>query len=181
MASPVSRHHSDFQSVLNAWLGYYAAHTSGCRSGLDGTWRMAANDVPQPDNTLRILPEFGGQSRTEGDYTAGAPELVLEVAASSRARDLGPKLRLYERSGVREYLVAIPGKQELLWKVLTASGFEPLTPGTGGIMRSHFFPGLWLDSQALWNGDQARVFAVLQEGLATPEHAAFAAKLAQSC
>ena len=51
-------------------------------------------DAPQPDGSLRILPEYGGQSGVERDYGRGAPELAVEVALSGAARDLGPKLRL---------------------------------------------------------------------------------------
>jgi hypothetical protein len=40
------------------------------------------------------------------------------------------------------------------------------------------FPGLWLDMDALWKLDLARMNAGLQQGLATPEHAAFAAQVA---
>jgi Uma2 family endonuclease len=139
---------------------------------------MGARNVPRPDNTLRILPEHGGQSRLEGDYTAGAPELVIEVAVSSRARDLGVKRKLYERMGVREYLIAIAGKDQFLWNVLVEGGYQDLDPGTDGILRSHCFPGLWLDPAALWRRDTKRLFAVLREGLGSPEHAAFVALLA---
>ncbi len=178
--SPVSRNHSDFHFPLAGWISYYTANTLGCRGGLNGTWIMGKRDVPQPDIALRILPEYGGQSRVEGEYAAGAPELVIEVAVSSRTRDLGAKLRLYERMGVREYLIAVAGQKQLLWKVLSPDGFQSLDPDDDGVMRSRCFPGLWLDPAALWRLDQARVFAVLQQGLATPEHAAFVARLAGS-
>ena len=180
MASPVSSPHADVHFPLTTWLGIYVAATPGCRGGVDATWLMGPKNIPQPDIAIRILPEHGGQSRIEGQYTAGAPELVVEIAATSRARDLGPKLKLYENMGVREYLVALTSKKQFLWRTLTPNGYEPIADSNDGIMRSHFFPGLWLDPQALWSGDQARVFAVLQEGLATPEHGAFVAKLAQS-
>ena len=181
MASPVSLTHSDFHGPLATWLGTYAANTPGCRLGVDGTWLMGGKNVPQPDNTLRILFEYGGQSSVEGDYPTGAPELALEVAASSRARDLGVKLKLYERMGVREYLIAVTGKHQFLWKVLDpAGGLESLEPDPDGIIRSRCFPGLWLDPAALWKLDQVRLFAVLQQGLATPGHAAFVAQLAGS-
>jgi hypothetical protein len=39
---------------------------------------------------------------------------------------------------------------------------------------------LWLDIQTLWDLDYARMNEVLQQGLATPEHAAFAAQLRPS-
>ena len=105
---------------------------------------------------------------------------MLEVAASSRARDLGAKLKLYERKGVCEYLVAVTGKQRFPWKVLTSRGYQPLDADADGIVRSRCFSGLWLDPAALWKLDQARLFAVLQKGLATPEHSAFVARLASS-
>ena len=139
---------------------------------------MGNRDVPQPDIALRILPEHGGQSREEGEYAAGAPELIVEVAVSSRARDLGAKLRLYERMGVREYVIAVAGQKQLLWKVLSPGGFESLDADDDGVFRSRCFPGLWLDPAALWSRDQARVLAVLQQGLATAEHAGFVARLA---
>ena len=41
------------------------------------------------------------------------------------------------------------------------------------------FPGLWLDPAALIRGDLAHALKVLQQGLATPEHAAFIEQLQQ--
>jgi Uma2 family endonuclease len=180
MPSPVSHQHAKFDAPLTGWLVNYAAGTPGCEVGSNGTWLMGDRDVPQPDIALRILPEYGGQSREEGEYAAGAPELIVEVAVSSRSRDLGVKLRLYERVGVREYLIAVAGKQQCLWKELTESGYRSLDPGADGIIRSRCFPGLWLDSAALWRIDLPRLFSVLQEGLDTPEHASFVSRLAGS-
>ena len=177
MPSPVSRKHSDFHAPLATWLGNYSTNTPGCWAGLEGTWLMGKGNVPQPDSTLRILPEHGGQSRDEGEYSAGAPELVLEVAVSSSARDLGVKLKLYESRGVREYLIAVTGKQQFLWKELTPGGFQPLDADAEGIMRSRCFPGLWLDPAALWSRDLPRMAEVLNQGIRTSEHAAFVARL----
>ena len=50
-------------------------------------------------------------------------------------------------------------------------------PGDDGVLRSEVFPGLWLPVDALWAGDLAAMLAALQQGLASPEHAAFAAGL----
>jgi hypothetical protein len=46
-----------------------------------------------------------------------------------------------------------------------------------GIFRSRIFPGLWLHANALLQLDGATVMDVLQQGLATPEHAAFVQRL----
>jgi Uma2 family endonuclease len=111
----------------------------------------------------------------EGLYPCGAPELIVEVAASSRSRDFGAKKRLYERSGVREYIIAVPRNRELVGFSLTPQGFQPLETGADGVFRSLCFPGLWLDTRALWALDLPAMNAVLQRGLATPEHAGFVA------
>jgi hypothetical protein len=46
-------------------------------------------------------------------------------------------------------------------------------------LRSRVFPGLWLDSKALLARDMQQVLARLQEGLHSPEHKRFVAKLAR--
>ncbi len=47
-------------------------------------------------------------------------------------------------------------------------------------LRSTAYPGLWLDPAALLRGDLARVLAVVQQGLITPEHADFVNRLARA-
>ena len=121
MASPVSTKHSGFHFDFNCWLATYKARTPGCEGATDGT-ALIENDAPQPDIALRILPAFVGQSRDEGPYLAGAPELIVEVAASSRARDLGPKARLYLRAGVREYVTALVDERRVIWRELHEGG-----------------------------------------------------------
>ena len=178
MASPVSRPHRLSQSNLNYWLSSYQLGTPGCEVGANGTWLMADSNIPQPDLALRILPEYGGQTREEGNYSAGAPELVAEVSHTTAARDGGAKLRLYERSGVREYIIARTAKQRIVWRELVDGGYEEVAPDADGVFRSRVFPGLWLDSAALFDCDLAGLNATLQRGLVTPEHAAFARDLA---
>lgn len=105
------------------------------------------------------------------------PELVAEVAASSVSYDLHDKLRSYQRNGVREYLVWRVWDSAIDWFVLREGQFEPLSPTGPGHYQSEIFPGLWLDLNALLRGDVARVLTVLQQGVASPEHAAFIASL----
>ena len=66
---------------------------------------------------------------------------------------------------------------EVNWFVLTSGHYEPMAPGADGLLRSEAFPGLWLDPAALLRGDLATVLAVVQQGLASPEHADFTARL----
>ena len=179
MPSPLSDHHGDFHARLTGWLLAYADATPGCVARSCGTWLMSKDSVPQPDLALRILAERGGQSQMEGEYPAGAPELIVEISHTTSARDLGIKLRLYERSGVREYLVVRSKKKQVIWHELMEGKYGEMAAGADGILRSRVFPGLWLDESALWKQDIARLAAVAQQGLASPEHAAFLRKLAQ--
>jgi Uma2 family endonuclease len=138
---------------------------------------MGPKDVPQPDIFLRILPEYGGQSRVEGEYAAGAPELIVEVSGSSLSRDLGVKLDLYRRAGVREYLTVLPRSRELVWRYLSRGRYREIVADDDGLLRSRVFPGLWLDPAAVWNPKRSLRTAV-EVGARSPEHAAFVRRLA---
>ncbi len=125
-----------------------------------------------------IRPEHGGQARiSDVDYIEGAPELVAEVASSSVSEYLGKKLKAYQRNGVCEYLVWRVFDRRLDWFVNRDGRIEPMHPGADGILRSIVFPGLWLDPGALVRGEKTTVKDVLQQGLNSPEHAEFVARL----
>lgn len=179
--SPVRFHnhggpHFDFVT----WLGAYRASTPGVLGGDNSTARLDLDNEPQPDATLLIDPAWGGQASVSADdYIEGAPELVGEVAASSASYDLHTKLTVYRRNGVREYVVWRVLDHTVDWFVLRNGQFVPLPPD-GALLKSEVFPGLWLDSAALIRGDMAAVFQVALQGIATPEHAAFVARLAAS-
>ena len=115
---------------------------------------------------------------TIGGIIAGAPELVVEVADSSRATDLGPKRLSYEQGNCLEYLVFSLAPPDILWHIRLDDKLTPVVPDADGILRSRAFPGLWLDSNALIANDLAALIATLNQGLAMPEHAAFVARLA---
>ena len=177
--SPVKhRRHGKPHLHMSGWVSTYMAATPHL-DGSDNTTVLLdnANEV-QPDILLRLEPEHGGQSRIgPDDYVVGAPELIVEVAATSASYDMHDKMRIYARNGVREYLVALTYEQQVRWFVLHEGEYEELAPGADGILRSEVFPGLWLDPAALWRQDLAGLLAVLQAGLATPEHAASVERL----
>jgi hypothetical protein len=178
MPSPVSFDHGDSDLHVSTWLGNYEAATPGCRGSSSATWLMSERNAPQPDDSLRILPEYGGQSRREGKYVAGAPEYLAEISISSAEYDLHQKLDVYEEAGVQEYMVVLVQEQEVRWHRLIEGEFKVTPHPAAGIYRSQVFPGLWLDAAALLVGDLARVLAVLQDGLNSPEHKQFVDQLA---
>ena len=64
--------------------------------------------------------------------------------------------------------------------MLREGHYEPIVPAADGSLRSTVFPGLWLDPAVLLRGDLAAVLALVQQGLNSPEHAEFAARLRQA-
>jgi hypothetical protein len=63
----------------------------------------------------------------------------------------------------------------LRWFDLRAD--QELQPDADGVFRLRTFPGLWIHGEALLAKDR-RLMATLEQGLATPEHAAFVNRLA---
>ncbi len=180
MPSPLSLTHGRYQARVTCWLGFYSAATPGCEACASATWLMSEDSAPQPDLAFEIAPDYGGQSRIEGEYAAGAPELAVEISHTTSARDKGAKLRLYERSGVREYVTIRPRQQQIIWRELVDGNYREIAADEDGHLRSRVFPGLWLDPAALWAGDLPALAATVQRGVATPEHAEFVEQLARS-
>jgi Uma2 family endonuclease len=132
--------------------------------------------APQPDSVLFIEPTHGGHVKIDEEgYIVGAPDLVAEVAASSVSYDLHDKLEAYRRNGVREYIVWRVLDRQIDWFVLREGRYETLSPEKDGTLHSTVFPGLWLDPASLLRDDFDTFLAVLQQGLDSSEHAAFAA------
>jgi Uma2 family endonuclease len=181
MAPPVSLDdHACPHFDVIAWLGLYRIATPGVRGGDNATLRLPLANRPQPDGFLFIEPEHGGQARIENRYIVGGPELIGEVAATSANYDLHDKMEVYRRNNVREYIVWRVFDREIDWFVLRTGQYErlPLTPD--GLYKSEVLPGLWLDPAALIAGDMQRVAQVAQQGIASPEHTAFVARLQQN-
>ena len=171
--SPVSIPHCQRDGVLATWARVYAARAGFVQVLPNTTWFMEEESAPQPDVALRIKPEFGGQSGYVEQFAAGAPEFAAEICGSSRSYDLGPKLELYERAGVGEYLAVLLEERRLEWRVLREGTFQLMAPDEAGVSRSSVLPGLWLDEPAFWRDDIAAVLARLEEGLASEEFRAF--------
>ena len=176
MASPLRRNHGVHHVFLSMLMGIYEGKTPGVESGDNCSMFLSDDSEPQPDLFFRILPECGGQTRTTpDDYVEGAPELLLEIAISTRSLDLHAKRRMYQKYGVKEYLVFVPLQEMLFWFDLQVD--RELEP-ENGIVKSNQFPGLWLDVAALSLRNHDAAMAALQQGLASPEHAAFVERLA---
>lgn len=173
VASPLrAKAHAKPHGDIMGWLWTYKTATPGIELYDNPTVRLDADNEPQPDAVLRL--EQGGRSRiSDDDYIEGAPELIVEIAASSASYDLHDKLRSYRRNGVREYIVWRTYSQQIDWFYLQDGEYKTLEADAVGILRSQQFPGLWLASDRLLSGNLAEVLSILQQGIASPEHQAF--------
>jgi Uma2 family endonuclease len=172
MASPLRRTHGKIHIRLSTVLELYESQTPGVELLDNATTILGDASEPQPDLSLRILSEFGGRSlETTTDYVQGPPELVVEIAHSTRSIDLHLKRQDYEGAGVQEYLVLSVEEPELLW--FDFSTKDSIKPDRRGLARSRTFPGLWINVPALLNNKREELLATMSRGLKSPAHRAF--------
>jgi Uma2 family endonuclease len=180
MPSPVSRAHAEIHSRMNTILGVYAATTPGVIVGDNATVRLDPDNDPQPDVYLRRDESLGGNTSVSADgHLEGAPELIVEIAAISSSCDLHDKKKAYRRNRVQEYIVWQIYEEKIVWFRLENEEYVAVNPDAKGIIRSQIFPGLWLDVNAMLQGDVAKALKTLQTGLASPAHKAFVRQLAK--
>lgn len=178
LASPVRVKHSQPHSDITTWLGTYRALTPGVMVCDNTTVRLDADNEPQPDVLLRIDHDKGGRSLiSEDNYIEGAPELAVEIAASSASYDLHDKKRAYRRNGVQEYLVWQADSRSFIWFSLKAGEYVALSADGSGILRSQVFPGLWLNMDAFVAGNLSQVLETLKTGINSGSHQEFVGQL----
>ena len=152
LASPVGLDHSEGHTALVGWIATYKALHPLVRAHTDGSVRLDADNQFQPDIFL-WRPTGGSAREGERNILDGAPELVVEVAASSVSRDLFSKKHVYRRNGVQEYIVWRVRDVALDWFELVEGDYVLREPDAAGIIESGQFPGLRLNVSALLAGD----------------------------
>jgi Uma2 family endonuclease len=168
------RKHGKPHSNIMLWLTTYEASTPHVETADNTTVRLDLDNEPQPDALLRIDEAYGGQSSiSDDDYVEGAPELIVEISASTASYDLHDKRKVYRRNGVQEYLVWRVVDRAFDWFSLQSGDYVLLEPDSEGVIRSRIFPGLDLQIEALLAGNLAEVLAVLQEGMSSDRHQNF--------
>jgi Uma2 family endonuclease len=82
--------------------------------------KLSDADVVQPDILVVCDP-----GKITPSHIEGAPDLVIEVLSpGTSAKDLRQKKALYERTGVREYLVVDPLEHYAIRFLLGADGYD---------------------------------------------------------
>lgn len=173
--SPLSWSHSEWHVQLGYLLQTYAINTPRVAVGDNATVMLSEEDEVQPDLILRIAQDCGGQSRVSAsDFVEGAPELVAEIAHSSRAIDLHLKKERYALSGVIEYIVVCLHPKQLFWFDLRG---RKQFHARDSVIRSAVFPGLWLHQEGLLHLAHDLTVATLSKGLKSKAHKLFSEQL----
>lgn len=168
--------HGEPHAHIMGWLVLYTAFTPGVGVADNSTVRLDRDNEPQPDALLRIK-QGGNSSIGEDGYVEGAPELIVEIAASSASYDLHEKFRVYRRNQVKEYLIWRVYDKAFDWFYLRDEEYVTLQTNDDGVICSQVFPGLWLAKTALLEGNLATVLNILQQGLASFQHKNFVEQL----
>ncbi|CAN5915535.1 Uma2 family endonuclease [soil metagenome] len=111
---------------------------------------LAADDLSEPEPDLYVTaPEHASQR--------GLPmhaSLVIEVAASSRAYDLGVKARLYARVGIADYwVVDVNGRRMIVHRDPGDDGYASIDVITDGTVTALRHPAMRVDIAALLHVD----------------------------
>ncbi len=151
----------DFHGELVCVLKVYAGQTPGVKVLDNATTILTEESEPQPDISMFILPDYGGQPKiNEDDYLESPPELLVEVSHSTRSIDMHQKKEDYRKAGVLEYLVICLEEKEIYW-----FQFSPnrLLKEKKGVYKSKIFSGLWIDVEGLWKLDNLKLLETLQK------------------
>ncbi|HEY9868020.1 MAG TPA: Uma2 family endonuclease [Candidatus Obscuribacterales bacterium] len=174
--SPVGYSHGTNHASLSWLFKAYVMRTPGVEVADNASVFLSEEDEVQPDLFLRTTEACGGTSHlTADDYVEGAPELVAEVASSSRAIDLHLKKERYGLAGVIEYLVLCLRPKQIYWFDLKRQ--TELKADEEGIFRSEIFPGLWIHGEGLLKLNDRLSAQTLNRGLRSAEHRDFVSRL----
>ena len=163
VASPLRTNvHGDPHGLFVMWLRTYARKSPGVQFSLEGTVYLDVDAEVQPDALLFWLPPRGTRARLDDEgYVVGAPDQVVEIAASSASYDLHDKNEAYRRAGVPEYIVWRTLDGQIDWFRLRSGEYVRVEPDADGIIESEVFPGLRLAVDKMLANDVAGVLAAI--------------------
>jgi Uma2 family endonuclease len=150
--------HAQPHGFVMGWLALYISQRPDVILADNATVFLDGQAEVQPDAFL-IRPALGGPRVTDDGYLEGAPQLVVEVSASSATYDLHVKKEAYRRNGVREYVVWRVLDEAIDWFRLQDGEYVLVEPDADGIVESVQFPGLRLHIASMLAGNLAAVLA----------------------
>jgi Uma2 family endonuclease len=154
-------YHGRPHALIMFWLGYYCMLVPELEC-MDSTTLLLDPSVEvQPDAAL-WRPRPGGPHLNADGYIEGAPDLIVEVSASSVSYGLHQKKEAYRRNGIGEYVVWRVLDRAIDWFELRDDTYMVREPDADGIVESSQFPGLCLHIPSLLARDRTGMVARLR-------------------
>jgi len=148
MYSPASKQHQNLADFLTGVLrAFVEQHHLGMV--LSAPFQMKLEHGREPD-LLFVANEH--LERLKEIYLDGPANMVVEIVSpESMGRDRGEKFYEYEQSGIPEYWLIDPLREQAEFYQLGAQGrYRMVMPEAEGIYRSVVVPGFWLRVDWLW-------------------------------
>lgn len=122
--------HLELKEILTRKLILMLAPLGDYGVIVDGTLKLSDTNAPDPDFWI-----YRRDGRRASEQRGPDVLLLIEIAVSSKAHDLGLKARIYREHGVREYWVIEPEARVVHvhrldgeWPAAAVSFETPLTP-----------------------------------------------------
>jgi hypothetical protein len=181
---PVGRYQANHHWDLTVMLGRYHERTPGIFMMSRMTVLLPTGDLIQPH--LSISFSDACTFAPPDGSAKGAPQLAIDMECSLPDAELEERLRAFASGGVGEYMFMSVYPWECRWyrnpryqrRHNHGGVFQRVMPDEEGIVRSSTCPGLWISFDAILGGEgRSRDWkAVIDRGLASPEHQEFMGK-----
>jgi Uma2 family endonuclease len=101
--APMKRHQS-LANRIGAILDEQLEECEACYASQPVDWKIGKDTVLQPDNLVIC-------ENDEGMYTTKTPPIIFEILSPSTSKkDMGIKFEIYQREGVRWYIIVDPNE-----------------------------------------------------------------------
>lgn len=105
MSPAPMKSHQSVSAKITRLLDEALDECEHCYASLPVDWKISEDIIVQPDNLVICEEPLGA-------YIVQAPPIIFEVLSKSTARkDTGVKFELYEREGVRWYIIVDPDEK----------------------------------------------------------------------
>ena len=146
MSPMPSWRHQSLNGNIFAELKDHLKQCGNCKANIPVDWKISEDTVLQPDVVVVCKPF------EEGIFLSKTPEIIFEILSPSTAsKDQNLKYELYEKAGVKYYIIVNPNKNTAQVFVLNADIYKEAGTYTSG--KFHFeitgcafdfdFTGIW--------------------------------------
>ena len=105
MSPAPSIQHQQISQQIAVALNESLENCDECQALLPVDWKIDENTVVQPDNLIVC-------GKPNGNFLTKAPALIFEILSqSTEKKDSTTKFRLYEKEGVKHYIMVDPNKK----------------------------------------------------------------------